>query len=71
MNVLVNGQSKEFPAPLTLAQLLEMIGSKWGQSPLSHVAVALNDTVVPRQRFTETLLRNGDRIEIVRAVGGG
>jgi len=35
------------------------------------VAVAHNDEVVPRERYDATVLRDGDRVEVVRMVGGG
>ncbi|MGC9129221.1 MAG: sulfur carrier protein ThiS [Acidithiobacillus sp.] len=36
-----------------------------------RVAVELNREVVPRSLHPQTLLREGDRLEIIRAVGGG
>jgi sulfur carrier protein len=35
------------------------------------IAVALNDTVVPRGRWTDTILSPGDRVEIVKVLQGG
>jgi sulfur carrier protein len=37
----------------------------------SGVAAALNETVVPRARWSDTALAEGDRIEILTAVQGG
>jgi sulfur carrier protein len=34
-------------------------------------AVAVNGTVVPRARWSETMLRAGDKVDIVRAFAGG
>ena len=36
-----------------------------------RVAVELNREIVPRDRWSETLLKDGDRLEIVHFVGGG
>ena len=36
-----------------------------------RVAVEINEDIVPRKRFGETPIRDGDRIEIVTFVGGG
>jgi len=36
-----------------------------------RVAVEINEDIVPRKRFGETAIRDGDRIEIVTFVGGG
>lgn len=35
------------------------------------IAVALNDSVVPRGRWADTILSPGDRVEIVKVLQGG
>jgi sulfur carrier protein len=65
----INGDQRTFgdtPAPFTLAALVEILGMK-----PDRVAVELNRDIVPRDRWTETHLREGDRLEIVHFVGGG
>ncbi len=37
----------------------------------THIAVALNLEVVPRSNYDQTPLNEGDKVEIVHAVGGG
>ncbi len=66
MRVTVNGQPMALPDGLTVAGLLEHLGI-----PREHTAVALNREVVARAAHVETALREGDRIEIVRPMGGG
>jgi thiamine biosynthesis protein ThiS len=66
MNLTLNGEPKEFNAPLTLAALVEQLGMK-----ADRVAVELNREIVPRDRWAETSLAEGDRLEIVHFVGGG
>ena len=66
MNILLNGEPREEPAELTVAQLLARL-----EMPLRGIAVELNQQVVPRSRHAEQKLRDGDRIEIVSLVGGG
>ena len=66
IRVTLNGAPREFPAPLTFSQLLdglELAGRR--------VAVERNGEIVPRSRFGEARLADGDRIEVVMAVGGG
>lgn len=46
--------------------LLDLLGVQ-----KERVAVELNLNIVPKGRFGETVLKNGDRIEIVSFVGGG
>jgi sulfur carrier protein len=62
----VNGESRRFEAPLNCRQLLEHLelGGK-------RVAVERNGEIVPRSRHADQLLADGDKLEIVVAVGGG
>jgi thiamine biosynthesis protein ThiS len=51
---------------LTLTALL-----RWLELPADRVAVEWNLEIVPRGRWDETLIRAGDKLEIVQFVGGG
>lgn len=66
MNLTVNGRPKQVPAGLTAADLLTHL-----KLPPKGVAVELNEQIVPRARLPETVLRDGDRLEVVSLVGGG
>ena len=66
IRITVNGAPREFPAPLTFAQLLAEL-SLGGR----RLAVERNGEIVPRSLFDEARLTDGDRIEVVIAVGGG
>ena len=66
MTIQVNGQSREVDAGASIAKLLGDLGVAQ-----PHVAVELNLEVVPRARHGDTLLQDGDRLEIVTLVGGG
>jgi sulfur carrier protein len=69
MKLHINGEERDFgslPAPVTLAALVEILGMK-----PDRVAVELNRDIVPRERWAETHLSQGDRLEIVHFVGGG
>ena len=66
MKLWINGQSREFPALLTVASLVEALGYAG-----KRIAVECNGEIVARGRHAETVLAEGDRIEIVVAVGGG
>jgi sulfur carrier protein len=64
--VTVNGAARRFDAPLDVASLLaslDMAGKK--------VAVERNGEIVPRSAHAQTVLTDGDQLEIVVAVGGG
>ncbi|MGA7512994.1 MAG: sulfur carrier protein ThiS [Candidatus Sulfotelmatobacter sp.] len=71
MNLHINGEARTFadPAPtanFTLAALIESLAMK-----SDRVAVELNRNIVPRDRWPQTNLKDGDRLEIVHFVGGG
>ena len=66
MQVTVNGTPHSFEQNPSLSQLLESL-SLTGR----RLAVERNGEIVPRSRFGETLLADGDKLEIVVAVGGG
>jgi len=69
MRIQINGQEKSFPDaphPFTLGALVEILGIK-----ADRVAIELNRDIVPRDRWAETRLNEGDRLEMVHFVGGG
>ncbi|MGW2046788.1 sulfur carrier protein ThiS [Streptomyces sp. NPDC001858] len=66
MNISVNGERREF-APGTA---LDSVVRALTPAP-SGVAAALNETVVPRARWSSTALSEGDRVEVLTAVQGG
>ena len=68
MNLIINGESREFPelSMVLSALLLEKLGMKG-----DRVAVELNREIVRRGEWESTVLKDGDRLEIVHFVGGG
>jgi thiamine biosynthesis protein ThiS len=66
MKLQINGDSREFSSPLTVAGLVEQLGMKQ-----DRVAVELNHEIVSRDRWQQTNLVEGDCLEIVHFVGGG
>lgn len=65
LNLVVNGEAKAFAAG-SVAALVSALGLD-----LRKVAVERNLEIVPKSRFAETALSDGDRIEIVHFIGGG
>ncbi len=64
--VTVNGAPHRFETPLAIGEMLqklEIAGKK--------IAVEKNGEIVPKSLHQKTLVENGDRLEIVVAVGGG
>lgn len=68
MKIEINGKQHELSAGATVVQALALIGLSADQS---GVAVALNDKVIPRSRWSEQELAEGARIEVVTAAQGG
>ncbi len=69
MEIVINGESRQFPAaptPFTVAALVTALGYAG-----KRIAIERNGDIVPRSQHGDTALVNGDRIEIVVAVGGG
>jgi sulfur carrier protein len=66
MNIQVNGQDHELASGCTIAKLLGELGVTQ-----PHVAVEVNLEVVPRGQHRDTVLNDGDRVEVVTLVGGG
>lgn len=66
MQIVLNGKEHTLPAEMTLAKLVQSLGID-----RRLVAVAHNGDVVPRDTYEQVTVHDGDRVEIVRMVGGG
>lgn len=67
VTVVVNGSSRQMPAGATVADLIASVapGRERG------IAVAINATVLPRTRWSELTISDGDAVEVIAAVQGG
>ncbi|WP_438765118.1 sulfur carrier protein ThiS [Kushneria sp. TE3] len=66
MQLYINGEARRFDQVGSVADLidtLELAGRR--------IAVEVNEAIVPRTRHATTTLNEGDRVEIVHAIGGG
>jgi thiazole synthase len=66
VQITLNGELRELPRPLTVAELLRHLGLK-----TEYVAIEINKELVPRSRLAETAVAPGDVLEVVTLVGGG
>ena len=66
MKIIVNGKAMEVADGLTIEGLLGQLEIR-----REYTAVALNREVASKAAYAETVLREGDRVEIVRPMGGG
>jgi sulfur carrier protein len=66
IQVVVNGAQQQLAQPLALAELLAQMALAG-----KKIAVERNGEIVPKSAHGSTVLMDGDRLEIVVAVGGG
>ena len=66
MKITLNGESRDLPEAATVAEMLDLLG--YGAR---RVAVELNRSVVPKSLHATQALAEGDRVEIIQAIGGG
>ncbi|VAW72750.1 Sulfur carrier protein ThiS [hydrothermal vent metagenome] len=66
MELVINGKPEQAPDGTTAAALLDRLGLE-----NERLAMEVNQEIVPRSQFEIHTFAPGDRIEIVRAIGGG
>ncbi len=66
MDVIVNGEPRDFAAGETLASLVAAL-----ELESQRIAIEVNEEIVPRSRYASLRLKAGDRVEVVTAIGGG
>jgi thiamine biosynthesis protein ThiS len=66
MKITINGESRDFDSPLSLAALVDRLGMKH-----DRVAIELNRDIAAREQWSDIQLGEGDQLEIVHFVGGG
>lgn len=66
ISIQVNGEEKQLPREMPLAEIIDTM-----QMTSRRIAVELNQEIVPRSLYASTILKSGDVVEIVHAIGGG
>lgn len=66
IEVKINGETKQVPPDINLAELLKHL-----ELPAERLAVELNEEVIRRINWEDVKVKNSDKIEIVHFVGGG
>ncbi len=66
MTVIINGEQRRLAGPMTVADLLASLGFDQAK-----IALERNLEIVPRSTYGETVVDDGDRLEIVHFIGGG
>ena len=62
----LNGELRQLDHPVTVRALISLLDLE-----RRRVAVAINDSVVPKSHFDDTRVAEGDHVEVIQAVGGG
>ncbi|MDI5932561.1 sulfur carrier protein ThiS [Halomonas sp. M4R5S39] len=66
MRIQLNGEARTLTPDLTVAELVESLGLAG-----RRIAVEVNEEIVPKSEHGEIRLAEGDRVEVVHAIGGG
>ena len=66
MNIILNGNAREYPDKLSASELLRSLGLAD-----KRLALEVNQEIVPRSTFDNHMINPDDRVEIVHAIGGG
>jgi len=66
MEIIFNGKPREIQANITIQEFLDQL-----QLDCTQVVVEHNLSIITRQRLEDTLLNNGDSLEVIHFVGGG
>ncbi len=66
IKIFINGDFKKIPQETNIVSVLESLNIS-----TKHIAIEINENLVFRSDWQETNLKDGDKIEIVKAIGGG
>jgi len=66
MNITLNGERKSVPDNVTVMGLLDLL-----QIRHQRVAVELNETIVKKDNYPGTVIKDGDMLEVVSFMAGG
>ena len=66
MNIQFNGENRDIETGESLASLIKKLNSK-----KQRIVVLLNDDMIPADKQTGQILKEGDRVEILTFAGGG
>ena len=64
--ITVNGKQIQLTSEMSVADYLEQ-----NNYQINRIAVEMNEEILPKYSYSETMLKDGDRLEVVSFVGGG
>jgi len=66
IKIIVNGKVLTVNTKFSLKNLVEKL-----KTPISKVAIELNEEIIDKKKLKKILLKNEDKVEIVHFIGGG
>lgn len=64
--ITINGKQIQLTSEMSVADYLEQ-----NNYQINRIAVEMNEEILPKYSYSETMLKDGDRLEVVTFVGGG
>ena len=64
--IIVNGKQIQLTSEMSVADYLEQ-----NNYQINRIAVEMNEEILPKYSYSDTMLKDGDRLEVVTFVGGG
>lgn len=64
--ITINGKQIQLTAEMSVADYLEQ-----NNYQINRIAVEMNEEILPKYSYSETMIKDGDRLEVVTFVGGG
>ena len=64
--ITVNGKQIQLTSEMSVADYLEQ-----NNYQINRIAIEMNEEILPKYSYSETMLKDGDRLEVVTFVGGG
>ncbi len=64
--IILNGNERDILESTTISKLLKDLGI-----PTAGTAIAVNGTIVSREKHETHLIEKGDKVDVIRAIGGG
>ena len=64
--ITVNGKQIQLTSEMSVADYLEQ-----NNYQINRIAVEMNEEILPKYSYSETMLKDGDRLKVVTFVGGG
>ena len=64
--ITVNGKQIQLTSEMSVADYLEQ-----NNYQINRIAVEMNEEILPKYSYSETMLKDGDRLEVETFVGGG